>query len=164
MTGVWNSYYSFFVNDNWRATHRLTLNVGLRYDYNTVIHDPTHKVENFNLATLSLEPGTKSFYNPNWLDFSPRVGFNWDPYGSGRTSIKGGYGIFFLPIAPGDLLNLATNTNQNISVNIYPKSHVQPYPQYLVSAPPDFPDVYSGCSIKHQLCVAADPGFVFGAL
>jgi Carboxypeptidase regulatory-like domain len=139
MTGVWNSYYSFFVNDNWRATHRLTVNLGLRYDYNTVIHDPTHKVENFDLASLSLNPGTKSFYNPNWLDFAPRVGFNWDPYGSGRTSIKGGYGIFFLPIAPGDLLNLATNTNQNISVSIYDNLTCTPALNISYPLPPVFP-------------------------
>ena len=109
-------------------------------------------------------PGTDSFYNPNWLDFSPRVGFNWDPYGSGRTSIKGGYGIFFLPIAPGDLLNLATNTNQNISVNIYQNLTCTPTLNISYPLPPTSPDVYSGCSIKHQLCVAADAGFVFGAL
>jgi Carboxypeptidase regulatory-like domain/TonB dependent receptor len=139
MTGVWNSYYSFFVNDNWRASHRLSLNLGLRYDYNTVVHDPTHKVENFNLSTLSLESGNTPFYQRNWTDFAPRVGFNWDPTGKGETSVKGGYGLFFLPIAPGDVLNLAANTNQNISINIYQNLTCTPSLNISYPLPPVLP-------------------------
>ena len=139
MTAVWNTYMSFFVNDIWRIAPRLTLNLGLRYDYNTVLHDPTHKVENFDLSTLSLLPGNTPLYSPNWTDIAPRFGFNWDAFGDGKTSLKGGYGLFYQPIAPGDILNLATNTNQNLSVNTLEGLTCTPPLDIFYPLPTNFP-------------------------
>lgn len=119
MQGVWNTNFSFFFNDDVRVTPRFTLNLGLRYDYNTIIHDPTGKMVNFDLATLSFTQPGQPLYSPDRNDFAPRIGFAWDPFGNGKTSIRGGYGIFYLPVANNYLLNQAVNTNPNLAINIF---------------------------------------------
>jgi hypothetical protein len=118
MTHMKNTMMAFFLNDDWKAKPRLTLNLGLRYEHNTVLHDAEHNVQNFDIGTLSLRPTSTPFYEPEWVDFAPRVGFNWDVTGKAITSLKGGFGLFFLPIAPGSPLNLAANTEQNFSINL----------------------------------------------
>jgi hypothetical protein len=109
---------AFFFNDNWKIKPRLTLNFGIRYEHNTVLHDAENNVQNFDVASLSLLPASTPFYEPEWVDFAPRFGFNWDVTGRGLTSLKGGFGLFFLPVAPGSPLNLAANTEQNFSINL----------------------------------------------
>ena len=118
MTHVKNAMESYFVNDDWKVRSRLSLNLGLRYEHNTVLHDAEGTVQNFDIATLSLLPASTPFYNSEWVDFAPRFGFNWDVTGKGITSLKGGFGLFFLPIAAGSPLNLAANTEENFSINL----------------------------------------------
>jgi TonB dependent receptor len=119
MHGSYNTNYAFFINDDFRLRPNLTLNIGLRYDHNSVLHDPSHQSANFDLASLSILPASEPLYQASWLDFAPRFGFNWDPFGKGKTSVRSGFGIFFLPISPGDVLNMATNLNSNLSVNVF---------------------------------------------
>ncbi len=63
-----------FVQDSWRIHPRLTLNLGLRYNY-------------FTCEGLDMD-------NANIRNLNPRFGFSWDPVGDGRTSIRGGIGTF----------------------------------------------------------------------
>lgn len=101
--------WSAFIQDEWKLTPRLALTVGLRYEYTspeTDIHGHTFSYiqglqsKRFVNAPPGLvvpgDPGAPSgWYFPDHKDFAPRFGFAWDPYGNGRTSIRGGAGLFF---------------------------------------------------------------------
>ncbi len=95
--------YGFFVQDDWKVTRHLTLNYGLRWEFFPVPYEqdgqqgimtPTNLL---NVASqsdnLTVQPSTKWWGN-NLTNFAPRFGFAWDPTGSGKMSIRGGYGIF----------------------------------------------------------------------
>ncbi len=86
-----------FVQDDWRATKTLTINLGLRYELNTVIKEDHNLLGNFS-PTAGLEQvgmQIKSPYNGDHKDFAPRVGFAWDTMGNGRTVLRGGFGLMY---------------------------------------------------------------------
>jgi hypothetical protein len=90
--------FAGYVQDDARLRPNLTLNLGLRYEMSTV---PT-EVRGYLIALrrptdpFSAESplGSPIFQNPTLRDFAPRVGFAWDPLRNGKTSVRGGFGIF----------------------------------------------------------------------
>jgi len=115
--GVQNTNYDFFVQDDIRLTPRLTVNLGLRYEYNTVLQGDL--IGNFNIATLTLDPIGKPLYKPDRNNFGPRVGFSWDPLGHGKTVMRGGFGIFYSPMLTGAALGMASNFQQSFNFNFF---------------------------------------------
>jgi hypothetical protein len=96
--------FGLYVQDSFRATPRLTLNYGLRWDYFGVVGEKNNllsAITNLDAAgnTFTLtqvgQPGMSSLYNPDKKDFGPRVSAAWDATGKGKTVIRAGYGIFF---------------------------------------------------------------------
>ena len=90
----------YFVQDDWRTTQRLTLNLGLRYDLFTFPYEVNNNQSNFDLATQTLQvAGTNGLSNSiiktNFTNFAPRAGFAYDVHGTGKTVLRGGYGIFY---------------------------------------------------------------------
>ena len=93
--------YAGFAQDDWKVTPRLTLNFGLRYEYNIPIYDHRNLLSNFDPRTGQIVvQGTngapRAIWDANNKDFEPRFGFSWQPLkASSRTVIRGGYGIFY---------------------------------------------------------------------
>jgi len=101
--------YALFGQDEWKATSRLNLTFGLRYEYTSPETDtkgysfsivPGAQSINFPNAPLGFlvpgDPGApRGWYFPDHKNLSPRIGFAWDPRGDGKTSVRGGFGMFF---------------------------------------------------------------------
>jgi hypothetical protein len=85
-----NSYFAAFVQDDWRVSPRLTLNLGLRYELDTDVKNVSRNGE-INPLVAPFLRGERGRDKNN---FAPRVGFNWATT-DGRTSLHGGYGIYY---------------------------------------------------------------------
>jgi hypothetical protein len=109
--------YGFFVQDDWRVTPRLTMNLGVRYELTTIVKEKNNLEGNFS-PTKGLEQvgvgGFSSVYNGDHNNFGPRFGFAWDIGGNGKTVVRGGgsvlyeQGSFDSLMALGNLLGLRT--------------------------------------------------------
>ena len=89
------SLFGGYFQDDWRARPNLTLNLGLRYEMVTVPEDVQGKLANLQPFTATTpQLGSPYFKNPTLRNFEPRVGFAWDPFRNGKTSVRGAFGIF----------------------------------------------------------------------
>ncbi|HLL72492.1 MAG TPA: TonB-dependent receptor [Pyrinomonadaceae bacterium] len=85
-----SNYFAAFVQDDWRVSPRLTLNLGLRYELDTDVKNVSRFGE-INPLVRAFVAGERASDRNN---FAPRVGFNWAT-ADGRTSLHGGYGIYY---------------------------------------------------------------------
>lgn len=126
--GVANTNWDFYFQDDWRVTRRLTLNLGLRYDYNTVWHERHNQEQNFDFATQTFLSPTQPAYTAPKNDIAPRVGFAWDPLGTGKTVIHGYGGLFYLPMQFGFGLISNIPALSSYSVNLFQANITYPAP------------------------------------
>ena len=101
--------YGVFVQDDWKVTPRLTLNLGARYDYEQL---PSPYSALATLPQTNTHPGDGN-------NIAPRIGFAWDPYGQGKTVLRGGYGMYYGRIFNALLLNAYINTGSRNSQASY---------------------------------------------
>lgn len=105
-----------FVQDDYKVSPSLTLNLGLRYDYTTPITEAHNRQSNFDFATGQLvvagqNGASAGLVRTDKADFAPRLGLAWSPFASRKTVIRAGYGRFFSyqEIRTGDPLQLGYN-------------------------------------------------------
>src|SRR5438132_10716026 len=95
-----NSYFGAYVQDDWKVRSNLTLNLGLRWEFDDVVGDASNLRP---CASLSSPDNTCDFIENtlgthqgrDFKQFAPRGGFAWDPFKRGQTVIRGGYGIYY---------------------------------------------------------------------
>ena len=142
-------YFAPYIQDDWKVSSKLTLNLGLRYDYRTVPYETNNRMGWRNLdyapggllvADESLaaggivdgsyyqEAGRRSPENPDaWKVFAPRLSFAYRTSESGKTVVRGGYGIFF-DSAEGREIDGASDIYPYVSRNTYTQSLGQAAP------------------------------------
>jgi len=112
------SWLDGFVNDDWRMKSNLSLNIGLRWDFQAPVHELYNRLVNLNIGpdftsesavcataapatasskcTLASQAGfPDSLVRPNYREFQPRIGVTWRPFTQRSTVIRAGYGIYF---------------------------------------------------------------------
>ena len=117
--------FGFYLQDDIRLHRRFTLNAGLRYEFATMPVDLYGRDSTLiNLSDPAPTVG-QLYENPTKKNLSPRLGFAWDLTGDGKTSLRGGYGIYF-----------NTNNQQNLIVTVTNP----PATPRVVIANPTFPN------------------------
>jgi hypothetical protein len=129
---------SAYFQDDWKITRRLTLNLGIRYDFLGPLTDTKDRLGNFDPSRLDIiarenagpgllngfvlpsgasfgsiqgTPGVSdsTLYSDSPHNFSPRIGLAWDVRGDGKTSVRAGYGIYYVRTSGQTLLQLITS-------------------------------------------------------
>jgi hypothetical protein len=123
-----------FVQDDWRVSQHLTVNLGMRYDLNGVIHEDNNNLANFipydaqgkfsTTAALGIKQvgkGIDSPYHGDHNNFSPRLGLSWDPWGRGKTVIRSGGGVTYeIPHLSVFLGQNGVNNASTAGINVIP--------------------------------------------
>ena len=111
-----------YIQDDWKVTPQLTLNLGVRYDISFGLTELHNRHSNFDPFLTNPETGMpgvltyngvadvpRSFIDLDKNNIGPRVGFAWDPWRQGRTAIRGGYGLIYTAIESGAIVPDNTN-------------------------------------------------------
>lgn len=121
--------YNFFGQDDWRVNQRLTLSLGLRWEYQQF---PKPFIANPAIPQTAVMPSDKN-------NFGPRIGFAWDMKGDGKNSLRGGYGIYFGRMGSSTIYNALVNTAMpggQFSVSLSQTNALAPvFPNTLATQP-----------------------------
>ncbi|MDQ3255942.1 MAG: TonB-dependent receptor, partial [Acidobacteriota bacterium] len=121
--------YNFFIQDDFRVSPRLTVNLGVRYEYEKM---PEPQIPNSLVPQTNVFPADKN-------NFGPRFGFAYDLTGDGKTSVRGGYGIYYGRIINSTISNAITNTGVSsgqLQFQFLPATAGSPtYPNVVTAAP-----------------------------
>ena len=128
-TGDWAG----FAQDEWKATPRLSLTFGIRYEYEQ-LPSPYASLVNPALPQTEHMPSDKN-------NIAPRVGFAYDVYGSGQTVLRGGFGMFNARVINSTIFSALTGTGNTSLVNGAPVSQLQYTYTPIQPGAPTFPSV-----------------------
>ena len=150
--------YGFFVEDHWKLTPRITADLGIRYDYESLPAPYSNLItatgafapylaSSGGLCAVYTGPGTCpalakaaniSNHPSDKNNIGPRVGIAWDPWGAGMTTVRAGYGLYYGRVTNGALLNNLLNTGspngQFVSSTFAPNSANAPLFPNIVSS------------------------------
>jgi hypothetical protein len=99
--------YAGFIQDNWKITPRLTLELGARYDYE---HIPGAQPNLITATSFFVPYAALSNHPSDKNNIGPRIGFSYDMYGDGKTVVRGGYGLYYGRILNGTIMNTIFGT------------------------------------------------------
>ena len=97
VNGLRKTQYFGYIQDEFRWTPNLTLNLGLRYSFFNIFHEALGRANPFDFVTCGPQGFCgvgASFGQPNYSDIDPRVAFAWSPTKSGKTVLRAGFGIY----------------------------------------------------------------------
>jgi len=125
--------WAIYAQDSWRVTPRFTFNYGLRYEHYGVQHNNNPNLDSnlyygpganifqqINTAQILTVPNSpiKGLWKPRWGTAAPRIGFAYDLFGDGKTSLRGGYGISYERNFGNVTFNMIQNPPNNATVGI----------------------------------------------
>jgi hypothetical protein len=155
-----------YLQDSWQLAQNFVVNYGLRYDWATDPHDKDDGTQAFDPRTGALMSKGQPYFNTNFRDFSPRLGFSWSPLT--RTVVKLGTGIFYqaYPVGFGAYYVPLNTISGNWTLTQTANPGLSyPYASYVASAtaitptgygfPTSKPDIYT---TQWNLSVAQDLG------
>jgi Carboxypeptidase regulatory-like domain len=158
-------YYGAYFQDDWKVTPKLTLNLGIRYDFNAPWQEKYNRINSWNgdspvtIAGLNLRGGLefpgvngvpRGQFQDSRTNFAPRFGFAYSPYA--KTVIRGGYGIYYGPIngaafagPQSPFSGFAASTNWISTVDgVTPFSYLaNPFPNGFQQAPGSSQGLYT---------------------
>jgi len=109
--------YDAFAQDSFKLARNFTLNVGFRYAWNSTPSESRDRFTNFDAASGTLVSAAQPYHTNN-KNFQPRVGFAWDPFKSGKTSIRAAYAIMTQAPTTNILTGLSSNPLFAVPVNL----------------------------------------------
>lgn len=112
------TYIMPYVQDTFKVRSNLTLNLGLRYEYYTVLHEVADRIAVVKPSCGGFCPKGTPLYYPDRTDFMPRLGLAWIPWGpAGKTVIRAGFGMYFSPNQMDDFSDGHESTGQRFDVS-----------------------------------------------
>jgi hypothetical protein len=182
VTGYRTPYWGTFAQDSWKATRRLTINIGLRWDVSVPMTEMHGRMSFIDLATLNPaagnrqgalvfygsgpgQLGTNKIWNTDWHQFGPRVGI---AYSVGeKTVIRSGYGMFFEPNNVNGLSNISANGFFGLAQYVSPDNGLSPsflldsgFPQNYKPAPSFDPTFLNGLGGSTRFVNDGKAGYV----
>ena len=127
---------SVFIQDDWHITRRLTINYGLRYEHEFM---PVNPIPNVNFPATGFMPHDNK-------DFGPRAGFAWDIFGTGKTVLRGGGGIYYGRIINEQIYGAISQdgaANSQIAQTIFPTTGSTNAKGVFTTGAPVYPQINS---------------------
>lgn len=138
-----STIYGGYIQDEIHLRPNFTLNAGMRYEMSTVPSDTQGRLSvltsPFNQSLATAHIGNGIFQNPTTRNFEPRVGLAWDPFGSGKTSVRAGFGFYDVLPLPYFLGQISTAAapfaESGFANNLVPGDFPGPAYQKAVASP-----------------------------
>jgi hypothetical protein len=168
-----------YVQDDWKVSRRLTLNLGLRYDLASGPVERWDKSSNFEPFVINPETGLagallyagetkdRHFVKPPKTNFAPRLGFAYDLTGDGKTALRGYYGLLYGAVEPGDIVGDSANSLGFSTSTLFQPAGLGPFAAFRLSQGPTSlntprgaaggPSAFRGQDVRYQQMDAATP-------
>lgn len=148
-TGNWGhrqSRVALFLQDDLKVSARLTLNLGLRWEYNQPVYEVADRQLNVDVFTGQVrfagrDGNSRALYNPYYKQFMPRFGFAWTPDNERKFVVRGGYGI----------TSYLEGTGANLRLPLNPPFFFESHVDYSTAAPGSIREGFSGLAGSTEL-------------